>query len=68
MLELVHRKPQSLEYKPQKIGNNEKPAKSEKAMSEDSLKDSSDERKKRKRGKKDKKREKTAMSSGSDTD
>ena len=64
MLELVHRPPQSLEYKPQKIGNNEKPAKSEKSMSADSL----DEPKKRKRSKKDKKREKAAMSSGSDTD
>ena len=68
MLELVHRKPQSLEYKPQKIGNNEKPAKSEKAISEDSSKDSPNERKKRKRGKKDKKRETTAMSRGSDID
>ena len=34
MLELVHRKSQSLEYKPQKIGNKEKLAKREKAMSE----------------------------------
>ena len=67
-MELVHRKPQSLEYKPQKIGNNEKPANNEKAMSVDSSKDSSDERKKRKRSKKDKKRETAAMSSGSDTD
>ena len=54
--------------KRQKIGSNEKSAKSQKPMSEDSSEDFSDECKKRTRSKEGKKREKAATSSGSDTD